>query len=219
MTLLARRAAAEVGDVALELGLPRIRDGSDADRIDRGGHPFARIELGIEIGEPLPVAAALKRIGARLDRSALEPAQPLERVLRPADRLPELAVADDVDAGGRLPAHDLGDRIGQAFVIGRAIEGLARLPVAEKILQSGRADQAAHMGGEDALGALLHARALRVGASAPRHASYTMASPRHRLSRPGRAVAQAGTRAGATPRIWRRPPRPCARRANPGAFG
>ena len=76
----------------------------------RGRDLFARVELGIELGEPLAVGAALERIGAGLDRPALEAAQALEHVLRPADRFAELAVADHVDAGLGLPAHDVGDR-------------------------------------------------------------------------------------------------------------
>ncbi len=139
-----------------ERGLPGIRDRADADRIGGGGHGLARVELGIELGKPLPVGAASERIGIGLDRAALEAAQALEHVLRPADRFPELAVADHVDAGLGLAANDLGDRIGQAPVVGGLVDRLARLLRAQEILQRLRPDQAADMGGEDAIGAAFH---------------------------------------------------------------
>src|SRR5262249_27779605 len=75
---------------------------------------------------------------------------------RPADRLAELAVADDVDAGLRLLPHDLGDGIGQALVIGFLVEPLACLARAQELLQLGRPDQAADVGGENALSAAFH---------------------------------------------------------------
>ena len=115
-----------------------------------------RIELGIELGKSLPVGATRERIGGRLNRPALEAAQALERVLRPADGFPELAVADHVDAGRGLPADHLGNRLGKAATIIRLLERLARLLGAQELLQSLRPDQAADMGREDALGASLH---------------------------------------------------------------
>ena len=147
----------EVVDVALELRLAGVADRTDADRIHRGRDAFARVELGVELGEFLAVDAALERVGARLERPPLEAAQAFEHVLRPADRLAELAVADDVDAGVGLLAHDGGDRLGEAAVIGRLVEAVALLPGAQELLQLGRPDQAADMGGEDAIGAALHA--------------------------------------------------------------
>ena len=108
----------EVVDVALERRLARIGDRPDADRFRDGRRRLAGIELGIELGEARAVGAARERIGARLDRPPLEAAQALDHVLRPADRLAELAVAHHVDAGFGLPAHHLGDRVGEAFVVG-----------------------------------------------------------------------------------------------------
>src|SRR5262249_58769415 len=58
----------EIVDVALELRLPAIGDGSDADRVHPGRDIFARVEFGIEFGEALAVGATLKGIGTRLDR-------------------------------------------------------------------------------------------------------------------------------------------------------
>ena len=125
----------EIVDVALELGLPGIGDRADADRIDPGGRLLARVELGVEVGEPLAVGAALERIGAGFDRATLEAAEPFEHVLRPADGFSELAVADHVDAG--LPPAGARSRrpMGQAFVIGVRVVRFARLLGAEKLLQ------------------------------------------------------------------------------------
>src|SRR5262249_35993206 len=108
----------DIGDVALELRLSGIGDGSDANRIHPGRDLFARVKLGIELGETLSIGAALKWIGAGLDRTAFEAAQAFKRVLRPADRFPEFAVADHVDAGLGLAANDGADRLGQARLIG-----------------------------------------------------------------------------------------------------
>src|SRR5262249_61975515 len=113
LDLHALQRSLEIVDVARELRLSGIGDGSDADRVHPGRNLFARVELGIEFGESLSIGAALKGIGTRLDRTALEAAQAFERVLRPADRFPEFAVADHVDAGLGLPADDTGDRVRQ----------------------------------------------------------------------------------------------------------
>ena len=60
----------------------------------------------------------------------------------------------------RLFAHDLGDGIGQAFLIGLFVVRLAALPGAQELLQRLRADQAADMGGENAVAAAFHARSM-----------------------------------------------------------
>src|SRR5262249_48972556 len=82
-----------------------------------------------------------------------------------ADRFPELAVADHVDAGLGLLAHDVSDGIRQALVIRLLVEALSFLPRAQKVLQLRRPDQAADVRGEDALVAAFHrgypARAVR----------------------------------------------------------
>ena len=146
----------EIVDVAGERGLTRIGDGTDANRISGRGDTFARIELGIEFGKSFPVGAARERIGARFHWPALEPAQTFERILRPADALSELAVADHVDAGRSLPAHDLGDRLRQTGFVSLLIERLAGLLGVQEILQRLRPDQAADMGREDPIEASLH---------------------------------------------------------------
>ena len=153
----------EIIDVARELRLPGIGDRPDADRVARGRHALARVELGIELGETLPIGAAGERVGAGLHRPALEAAQAFEHILRPADRFAELAVTDHVDPGLRLPAHDLGDRTGHAGLIGVLVERLALLLGAQELEQLRRPDQAADMGGENAFGAALHRARFIVG--------------------------------------------------------
>src|SRR5262249_48947085 len=108
------------------------------------------------LGEALSIGAALKWIGTELDRTAFEAAQAFERVLRPADRFPEFAVADHIDAGFGLAANDGGDRLGQARLVGLRVERFARLLRAQECLQRLRPYQAADMGGEDAVAAAFH---------------------------------------------------------------
>ena len=117
----------EIVDVALQLGLPGVGDRPDADRV----RPWSRRPRARRARRRTRRSARGRRraangLAAGLDRPALEAAQALEHVLRPADRLAELAVAHHVDAGLRLPAHDVGDRIGQAALIGSLVERLAR---------------------------------------------------------------------------------------------
>ncbi len=147
----------EIIDVALQLGLSGIGDRPDADGLDRCRHAFARIELGVEFGEFLAVDAAREGImGAGLDLAPLKTAQAFQHILRPADRFAELAVADDVDADFGLVAHDFGDGIFQARIIGGMVVRLARLLQAQEILQLGWPNKAADMRGENAIDAALH---------------------------------------------------------------
>src|SRR5262249_11964082 len=123
-----------------------------------------------------------------------EPAQPLQHVLRPADRLAELAVAHHVDAGLRLAPHHGGDRIGEALVVGRLVERLAALPGAEELLQRVRADQAADMGGENARGAAFHGGSLSAGCGGdnrftPRKVGTCPAGTRHCEERSDEAIS------------------------------
>src|SRR5262249_11479209 len=122
-----------------------------------GGDAFALVELGVKVGKALAVGAALERVGPGLERPAFEAAEALERVLRPADRLAKLAVADHVHPDLGLLSHDLGHRRRQADRISRLVERFSHLPGAQKILQRRRTDETADMGGEDAFAAAFHA--------------------------------------------------------------
>src|SRR6476646_5475830 len=100
--------------------------------------------------------ASLTWLTLRPDRAALEPAQALQHVLRPADGLSKLPVADHIDAGFGLPAHDIGDRSGQAMIVCLRVKRFARLLGTQKLLQRLRPNQAADMGREDAINASFH---------------------------------------------------------------
>src|SRR5262249_14553049 len=62
--------------------------------------------------------------------------------------------------GLRLDYGD--DRLGEALVIGLLVEAVTLLPGAQELLQLRRPDQAADMGGEDALGTAFHAEGQRL---------------------------------------------------------
>src|SRR6185503_9980735 len=113
--------------------------------------------------------AAREAAFARRGRPALESAQALERVLRPADALAELAVARHVDAGGGLLAHYFGDRARQACTMSALVVGLPGLLGADERQQRRGTDQAADVRGQDALGAAPHPAILVVGALHRRH--------------------------------------------------
>ena len=130
--------------------------GADRDRIHDGLDLVARIEVGVELRKPRAVEAARERIGRGLERPALETAEAKQRVLRPADRLAELAVADHVDADVGLLPDDLTDCITQAFRVGALVEGFAGLLRAQKFAQRRRTDKAADMGGKNTIRAALH---------------------------------------------------------------
>src|SRR5262249_37366908 len=148
-------ASFEFRDVLLQLGLPGIADRRHHARVHHGFDLVARIELGIELRKPRAVDAAGEWIAAD-ERPTFEAAEAKQRVLRPTDRLAELAVADDVDADVGLLAHDLDDGLLQALGIGGVVEGPAGLLGAQNRAQRRRADEAADMGGEDPIGAAFH---------------------------------------------------------------
>src|SRR5262249_60044478 len=114
---------------------------ADATRLRRGGDALARVERGVEVGEALAVGAALERVGVGPDGTALEAAEPLEHVLRPADRLAELAVADDVDPDLGLLPHHFRHGPREAGFVGLLVERLAALLGAQEILQRRRTNQ------------------------------------------------------------------------------
>ena len=132
---------------------------------DAVAEPFAEascdIVLGIEFRKCLAVPSARHR-GHRVfqffgrGRAHGNALEPLENIECPVQPLAELAVADDVDTGLGLLAHDLGDEFGQAGLEGRLVVGLAVFDGAPELDQLGWPDQAADMGGEDAIGVVRH---------------------------------------------------------------
>ena len=78
----------------------------------------------------------------------------------PVGAFTEFAVADDVDAGVGLLAHDFGDGFGETRLERRLVIGLAVLDGAPELDQFRRPDQAADMGGQDPIGVLRHRSSL-----------------------------------------------------------
>src|ERR1700746_545208 len=70
--------------------------------------------------------------------------------------LSELAIADAVDPCGDLISDHLVHRGGEASLKSSLIELLAHLPRLQKSKKLGRSRQAADMGGQDAVGAVIH---------------------------------------------------------------
>jgi hypothetical protein len=154
--LTPRKGVLEIVDILLEFGEPAIGDRPGRDRVQHGLDFVAGIEIGVELGETGAVETAGEGIGARLERPALEAAEAEQRVLRPADRLAELTIADDVKADLGLPAHDVGDGVFQALGVSSLVERLSCFLGGEEFAQRRRADQAADMGRENAIGAAFH---------------------------------------------------------------
>jgi hypothetical protein len=93
------------------------------------------IHLGVEFRKPIPVGALCKRILlVPYQRAALEAVESFQDVLRPADRLAELAVADNVDAGFGLFADDCGYAVLQYLVVGCLVDSLAAVLGSQDVL-------------------------------------------------------------------------------------
>ena len=155
----------EVVDVGPQLVLADIFDRPGADQRlrprralgDQGAGARRMHDLQVLVG-----AGELDRVARRAaeaDRAVdlLEPAEPRPRIGHPVE-LAVLAVADDVDAGVGLLAHDLGDGALHPRRERGLVVGLAELLGVEHRDQIGRPRQAAGVGGEDAAGAALHAK-------------------------------------------------------------
>jgi hypothetical protein len=106
--------------------------------------------FSVEIAELLLVAAGAAR---HLDVALLDAAEAVEHVKRPAAEFAELAVADDVDSGLLLLFHDLGNGLRQTAIERRLIDFDAAIDGFNVPAQFGRANQAANMGGENAVAA------------------------------------------------------------------
>jgi len=119
----ASSAALSSADVALDLGLAGVRDRrhahcSSAVAPAVAGGPLAR-RVSLNSGKRARSARAQKD-GAGLHRPALEAAQALERVLRPADRLAEFAVARVSMPTSGLPRHDLENEFLKPILVARS---------------------------------------------------------------------------------------------------
>src|ERR1051325_2042458 len=129
-----------------------IRDRAHAHRdprarADRRGRAFGGVELTVELREARAVGAAREPVVLRPGAAALEAGKALQSVLRPADGLAKLALADHADAGfGLALDHGLAARA-QAFGVSLLVGRLSGLPRTDKLQQVGRPDQAADVSG------------------------------------------------------------------------
>src|SRR5215468_11238566 len=119
--------------------------------------PRRRVGLAVEFGKRFCLARSGPRARARAGVD-LEPAEAFVHVGHET-RLAIFAIIDDVDAERDLLLHDLPHGLAQPRGMFRLIQSAAvRL---HKIEEVGRPRQAADVGGEDAIGAALHASPLR----------------------------------------------------------
>src|SRR5437867_274990 len=104
--------------------------------------------------EEVAMRRALRRrviVAALKCRNARQPVADVEGV----GDLAELAVADAVDTGRDLLFDDLVDSKGKTSIEGRLLERSAGFARLEKLQQLGRPRQAADMGRQNAVGAVL----------------------------------------------------------------
>ena len=158
-----RNTGLQVVDVPLQLGLAAICDQSGHHGPDRrrGVAQHLPVVFAVELGKRFAVAPAdciAHRIGRflRAHRLPLDAAQAVVNVERPVDRLAVFAVAHDVHSGFGLKAHRLGDRFGQARVVGVAVPGLVALLLFQELDQRRRPDQTADMAHWNAFGLRRH---------------------------------------------------------------
>ncbi len=146
---MALHGPGHVGDVGVQRSPALHRDGADAGGPAEGlraGHPG---HLGAELGIGLQVQGHAPLVGPA------EAVQPVHHVGGVAD-LGGLAVGRDVDPGLHLPAHHFVHRFGDGAVVGLRIGDLAAVLLQQRLDQRLAAGQAAHVGGQDAVGGGLH---------------------------------------------------------------
>ena len=145
----------DVVDVALQLGLPRVRQRAGALPAARALvlEALARHVLRVEVRELDHVLGlGHGRRGEVVGRPVLEAAHPVQDVRGPVDRLAELAVADDVDPGVGLVADDVDHRLAQHALVLGLVERPAVTARLEDAPELRRAHEAPHVRGQDAIG-------------------------------------------------------------------
>src|SRR5690606_18408932 len=109
----------EDGDVLLQRGLALVFYGSHGDDGAALRKTLGREIFGIEFGKFRAVFTGANR---RHHLALLDAGEAVEYIERPGAELAIFAVADDVDAGLLLPAHDVVDRLLQKRVEGGHID-------------------------------------------------------------------------------------------------
>jgi hypothetical protein len=159
-----RERGLEGGEVGLDRGVATVGDGTGAHGVDhlqlrlpgRGRRVLrAALDLAIGLGEALAVPAPGRPApAARQIRPQLEPGQPIGDVLgEPGLRI--LPVAGHVDPALRLHPHGLGDvpPDQRPLALGEGLPVRLALKDVDDLLGS---DEAADVGGEDAVLTMLH---------------------------------------------------------------
>src|SRR5262245_27743036 len=86
------------------------------------GEALGGLVLVVEVRKVLAILAGDRGAEAgTVVLALLETGDPLQHISRPADRLAEFAVADDVDADLRLLLDRLRERASKTFLVGREI--------------------------------------------------------------------------------------------------
>src|SRR5262245_9466330 len=110
------------------------------------GEALHGLVLVVEVGKVLAILAG--DCGAEAGGAVhafLETGNPLQHIPRPADRLPEFAVAYDIDADLRLPPDHLRDRASKTFLMARGIVGFVILLLPEEGYELRGTNEAPHM--------------------------------------------------------------------------
>ena len=142
----------QVVEIAPHGGVAAIGDRLGAGmsgRADGAARKFRRHEFREAVAVAAEPDRLIERVGPRL-----EPGEPLQAVVGPAG-FAVLAVIDDVDAGLGLARDDVRHRVRELALMRVAVRGVG---IARGVEQRLGPDQAADMGGEDAVFAAFHAR-------------------------------------------------------------
>ena len=147
----------EIGDVALDLDIGiSQRPVHDEARAEPLAQSRNAIVFRIEFRKRDAVLSAagggervLGLVGGQ--RPGCDAGHAIVNVERPIAALAELAIADDVDAGIGLLAHDFRDRFRKASLVRGLVVGLAVLDPVQELDQFRRPHQAADVGGHDAI--------------------------------------------------------------------
>ena len=157
------KCCSEVVDILSDHIVPPVGNGAGARPIPFGADKTLRLVVfRVKLREALAVSPFCNNFAyLKSEPSPLfEAGEPIEDVTRPARRLAELAVANDINARACLLVHDLGHRSPQPIRIGArclSVAGVYCLQVRDELR---RPDKAARMCGQDFCVAVFHGQGL-----------------------------------------------------------
>src|SRR5262245_8959524 len=110
------------------------------------GEALRGLVLVVEIRKVLAILAGDRGAEAGgVVRALLETGNPLQHIPRPADRLAEFAVADEVDTDLRLPLDHIRDQASKTFLMARGIVRFVILLLPEEGHELRRTNEAPYM--------------------------------------------------------------------------